>query len=213
MGREFIPLFEDWAATYDQTVQGLDIQYKEAFRGYDDILDAIVSRSGMRVLEFGPGTGNLTAKLLEAEKSVFGVEPSPAMRKLASDKLRGRAEIVDGDFLTFPEPPFQADTIVSSYAFHHLTDEEKRAAIKQYGKYLQMHDKIVFADTVFEHEEAYNQAIDKARSQGFYQLANDLKTEHYSTLETMKEMFTAEGFAVQFIQQNDFVWIMEAIKR
>ncbi|MGX4766783.1 class I SAM-dependent methyltransferase [Bacillus mojavensis] len=213
MGREFIPLFEDWAATYDQTVQGFDIQYKEAFRGYDDILDAIVSRSGMRVLEFGPGTGNLTAKLLEAEKSVFGVEPSPAMRKLASDKLRGRAEIVDGDFLTFPEPPFQADTIVSSYAFHHLTDEEKRAAIKQYGKYLHMHDKIVFADTVFEHEEAYNQAIDKARSQGFYQLAKDLKTEHYPTLETMKEMFTAEGFAVQFIQQNDFVWIMEAIKR
>ncbi|MEC1735769.1 class I SAM-dependent methyltransferase [Bacillus mojavensis] len=213
MGREFIPLFEDWAATYDQTVQGFDIQYKEAFRGYNDILDAIVSRSGIRVLEFGPGTGNLTAKLLEAGKSVFGVEPSPAMRKLASDKLRGRAEIVDGDFLTFPEPTFQADTIVSSYAFHHLTDEEKRAAIKQYGKYLHMHDKIVFADTVFEHEEAYNQAIDKARSQGFYQLANDLKTEHYPTLETMKEMFTAEGFAVQFIQQNDFVWIMEAIKR
>lgn len=213
MGREFIPLFEDWAATYDQTVQGFDIQYKEAFRGYDDILNAIVSRSGIRVLEFGPGTGNLTAKLLEAGKSVFGVEPSPAMRKLASDKLRGRAEIVDGDFLTFPEPPFQADTIVSSYAFHHLTDEEKRAAIKQYGKYLHMHDKIVFADTVFEHEEAYNQAFDKARSQGFYQLANDLKTEHYPTLETMKAMFTAEGFAVQFIQQNDFVWIMEAIKR
>ncbi|MDG0766674.1 class I SAM-dependent methyltransferase [Bacillus halotolerans] len=213
MGREFIPLFEDWAATYDQTVQGFDIQYKEAFRGYDDILNAIVSRSGIRVLEFGPGTGNLTAKLLEAGKSVFGVEPSSAMRKLASDKLRGRAEIVDGDFLTFPEPPFQTDTIVSSYAFHHLTDEEKRAAIKQYGKYLHMHDKIVFADTVFEHEEAYNQAIDKARSQGFYQLANDLKTEHYPTLETMKEMFTAEGFAVRFIQQNDFVWIMEAIKR
>lgn len=62
MGREFIPLFEDWAATYDQTVQGLDIQYKEAFRGYDHILDAIVSKSGTHVLEFGPGTGNLTAK-------------------------------------------------------------------------------------------------------------------------------------------------------
>ncbi|MBD5027380.1 SAM-dependent methyltransferase, partial [Xanthomonas citri pv. citri] len=29
----------------------------------------------------------------------------------------------------------------------------------------------------------------------------------------LKEMFTAEGFAVRFTQQNDFVWIMEAIKR
>lgn len=213
MGREFIPLFEDWAATYDQTVQGLDIQYKEAFRGYDHILDAIVSKSGTHVLEFGPGTGNLTAKLLDAGKTVFGIEPSPAMRKLASDKLSGRSEIVDGDFLTFPELPFQADTIVSSYAFHHLTDEEKRAAIKQYGKYLHLHDKIVFADTVFENAQAYQQAIDKARSQGFYQLANDLETEHYPTLDALKEMFTAEGFAVRFTQQNDFVWIMEAIKR
>lgn len=73
MGREFIPLFEDWAATYDQTVQGLDIQYKEAFRGYDHILDAIVRKSGTHVLEFGPGTGNLTAKLLDAGKTVFGI--------------------------------------------------------------------------------------------------------------------------------------------
>ncbi|AKL86016.1 class I SAM-dependent methyltransferase [Bacillus atrophaeus] len=213
MGREFIPLFEDWAATYDQTASGFDIEYKEAFRGYEQILNGIVTRSGSHVLEFGPGTGNLTAKLLEAGKTVFGVEPSPAMRKLAADKLSGQSLIVDGDFLDFPEPPFAVNTIVSSYAFHHLTDEEKRTAVKLYGKYLKRHDKIVFADTVFEHTDAYKQAIQNARHQGYHHLAQDLETEYYPTLDTLKEIFSAEGFAVQFIQQNDFVWILEAIKR
>ncbi|KXZ16602.1 SAM-dependent methyltransferase [Bacillus nakamurai] len=213
MGREFIPLFEDWAATYDATVNGADKQYAEVFRGYEDILDTIVSLSGSNVLEFGPGTGNLTAKLVDANKKVFGVEPSPSMRKLAADKLSDKAAFSDGDFLEFPDPPFQIDTIVSSYAFHHLTDEEKQTAVKQYGTILQKHDKIVFADTVFEDAESYAEAIAKASQNGYHQLANDLKTEYYPTLETMKTIFSAEGFTARFTQQNDFVWIMEAIKR
>ncbi|MCI3987487.1 SAM-dependent methyltransferase, partial [Bacillus vallismortis] len=83
---------------------------------------------------------------------------------------------VAGEFLACPVPPFQAYTIVSSSAFHHLTEEEKRAAIKQYGKYLHLHDRIVFADTVFEDVKAYEQAIDKASSKGFYHLAKDVET-------------------------------------
>ncbi|MFV4880340.1 MULTISPECIES: class I SAM-dependent methyltransferase [Bacillus amyloliquefaciens group] len=213
MGREFIPLFEDWAATYDATVHGADKQYADVFKGYDNILDSIVALSGSNVLEFGPGTGNLTAKLAAANKKVFGVEPSPSMRKLAADKLSDKAVFSDGDFLEFPAPPFQIDTIVSSYAFHHLTDEEKRTAVKQYGAILQKHDKIVFADTVFKDHEAYDEAIKKAIRNGYHQLADDLKTEHYPTLGTMKNIFSEEGFAARFTQQNDFVWIMEAIKR
>ncbi len=123
MGREFIPLFEDWAATYDATVHGADKQYAAVFKGYDNILDSIVALSGSNVLEFGPGTGNLTAKLAAANKKVFGVEPSPSMRKLAADKLSDKAVFSDGDF-GVSAPPFQIDTIVSSYAFHHLTDEK-----------------------------------------------------------------------------------------
>lgn len=68
MGREFISLFENWADSYDDTVVGHDLQYKEVFRNYDGILDDVVKRSGHQVIEFGVGTGNLTAKLLAAGK-------------------------------------------------------------------------------------------------------------------------------------------------
>lgn len=48
------------------------------------------------------------------------------MREKAAEKLGNVAQISDGDFLTFPVPEGEIDTVVSTYAFHHLTDEEKR---------------------------------------------------------------------------------------
>ncbi|MBB5324855.1 ubiquinone/menaquinone biosynthesis C-methylase UbiE [Anoxybacillus tepidamans] len=54
------------------------------------------------MLEFGVGTGNLMKKLLvEAGKTVYGIEPSAPMRELALEKLAG-ASIQDSDFLHFP---------------------------------------------------------------------------------------------------------------
>jgi len=47
------------------------------------LVDSIVQKSGVKptdvVLEIGPGTGNLTKKLLEAAKKVIAVEIDPRM--------------------------------------------------------------------------------------------------------------------------------------
>ncbi|QHZ47849.1 class I SAM-dependent DNA methyltransferase [Bacillus sp. NSP9.1] len=212
MGREFISLFDHWADSYDDTVVGHDIQYQEVFRNYDGILDDVVRRSGERVLEFGPGTGNLTAKLLDAGKKVCAVEPSKAMRAIARGKLPKDTAILDGDFLDFPSVPFTPDTIVSSYAFHHLTNEEKQEAVRRYGKMLKKHGKIVFADTVFKDSEAFVSAVKQAKEKEFHQLAEDLETEHYPTLSEMETIFTSEQFRIAFQKHNDFVWVMEAAK-
>ncbi len=68
MGREFIPLFEDWAATYDATVHGADKQYAAVFKGYDNILDSIVALSGSNVLEFGTGNGEFNGEISRCEQ-------------------------------------------------------------------------------------------------------------------------------------------------
>ncbi|MGR3207585.1 class I SAM-dependent methyltransferase [Bacillus glycinifermentans] len=212
MGREFISIFENWANSYDDTVVGHDLQYKEVFRNYDGILDDVVKRSGSKVVEFGVGTGNLTAKLIAAGKNVYGIEPSKSMRDIAVSKLPKGTLVSDGDFLDFPAPPFSPDTIVSSYAFHHLTNDEKREAVRQYGKMLAKHGKIVFADTVFKDRDSYISAIQDAKNRGYYQLAEDLETEHYPTISEMETIFTSEQFSIAFQKHNDFVWVMEAAK-
>ena len=128
-------------------------------------------RSFGHVLEFGPGTGNLTVKLLNKGLPVIGVEPSARMRKLVLEKTEGRAKIVEGDFLNFPQD-LSYQTIASSYAFHHLTDEEKALAVSSYSNLLPSGGKIVFADTMYESVEAYKRAITDASAERIPSFSN-----------------------------------------
>lgn len=212
MGREFLDIFENWAQSYDLSVYGHDEQYRDVFDGYETILNTVVEKSGNVVLEFGVGTGNLTKKLIEANKTVYGVEPSAPMRELAKEKL-GHATIEDGDFLQFPLPNEPIDTIVSTYAFHHLTDQEKEEAIGKYSTLLHKGGKIVFADTAFINHEAYEAMIAEAKQKGFVDLAEDLQREYYTTIPALEHMFTTHGFTVTFTPMNRFVWLMEAVKQ
>ncbi|NMH69795.1 class I SAM-dependent methyltransferase [Bacillus sp. RO3] len=212
MGREFLDLFQDWADSYDDTVTGKDVEYQAVFEHYESILDEVVSRSAGRVIEFGPGTGNLTKRLLEAGLEVVPFEPSPEMRAIGMQKLGEHVTFMDGDFLDFSLKG-EADSIVSSYAFHHLTDEEKGKAFRIYGKLLREGGKIVFADTMFETDQHYQAAISQAINQKYHNLAEDLNREYYTTLDVLRELLHQNGFSVTFKQLNTFVWIMEATKQ
>ncbi|TMU85626.1 class I SAM-dependent methyltransferase [Bacillus sp. BHET2] len=212
MGREFLDLFQNWADSYDDTVTGKDVEYQAVFEHYEMILDEVVLHSKGRVVEFGPGTGNLTKKLLDAGLDVVPFEPSPEMRAIGMKKLGEHVTFRDGDFLDFSLEG-KADTIVSSYAFHHLTDEEKGKAFGIYGKLLVQGGKIVFADTMFETEQHYQATISQALTKKYNNLAEDLKREYYTTLEVLEELLHENGFSVRFKQVNHFVWIMEATKQ
>ncbi|MED0655903.1 class I SAM-dependent methyltransferase [Anoxybacillus ayderensis] len=212
MGREFLDIFETWAQSYDSSVYGHDEQYRDVFDRYETILNTVVEKSGDVVLEFGVGTGNLTKKLIEAKKIVYGIEPSAPMRELAKEKL-GDVSVEDGDFLQFPLPNEPIDTIVSTYAFHHLTDTEKEEAIGKYSALLRKGGKIVFADTAFIDREAHEAMIAEAKQKGFVDLAEDLQREYYTTIPALEHMFTTHGFTVTFTPMNRFVWLMEAVKQ
>jgi putative AdoMet-dependent methyltransferase len=141
----------------------------------------------------------------------MGIEPSTSMRKIAADKLGDTVRLFDGDFLDFPN--VEVDTIVSTYAFHHLTDDEKGTSITCYGNLLATGGKIVFADTMYESEETYKRAIDDALEKGFLNLAEDLQREYYPTIPFLKKLMEQNGFQVSFKRWNNFVWIMEGVKQ
>ncbi|XP_051120586.1 ribosomal RNA small subunit methyltransferase, mitochondrial-like isoform X2 [Andrographis paniculata] len=79
------------------------------------VLDSIVRTSSIKpddiVLEIGPGTGNLTLKLLEAARRVVAVEIDPRMidvlRKRAAERgFLERLNIINGDALNVKLPEF-----------------------------------------------------------------------------------------------------------
>lgn len=210
MGREFLDVFTGWAKEYDSFVEGEDEEYREVFHRYDVILDELVKRSGNSVLEFGIGTGNLTQKLIEADKEIWAVEPSEEMRDIAADKLPNTVTLYDGDMQNYPIPDFPIDTIVSSYVFHHLTDEEKAAALVDYASRLSSGGKVIFADTMFATEADYEAIIEESTRLGYDELVTDLKREHYPLITTLYAAFKNAGF-IHFTlkQMNAFVWIIE----
>lgn len=211
MGREFIPLFDDWANYYEQTVSGQDEEYKEVFEDYDNILETVASKSQGTVVEFGVGTGNLTEKLIAAGREVYGIEPSKVMREISKARFLN-LELFDGDFLDFPDLHGKIDSIVSTYAFHHLTDDEKDSALEIYSKLLPEKGKVVFADTAFINEEDRQERYRTVTKQGYKNLLEDLQREYYTTLDVLKELFQKNGFQVRFEKLNSYVWLMEAVK-
>jgi putative AdoMet-dependent methyltransferase len=212
MGREFVDLFNEWAENYDETVLGIDEQYKKVFENYHQILNTVALKSFGIVLEFGPGTGNLTEKLSETCQKIYAFEPSEEMREKAIEKRTKKAIIQDGDFLQFTIPEEPVNCIVSTYAFHHLTDAEKSKAIEMYGKMLSKDDKIIFADTVYKDDRAAKHLKKEAMEKGYYRLVTDLNTEYYTTISVLQSMFEKHNFTVEFKQLNSFVWIIEATK-
>lgn len=210
MGREFIDLFDHWAESYDQAVTGKDLEYQEVFLNYEHILNEVADLVNGNVVEFGTGTGNLTQRLQEKGCSVVGVEPSAAMRKIASNKMP-HLTLLDGDFLNF-KLIGPIDAFVSSYAFHHLEDSEKANAITKYSALLSTGGKVVFADTVFGSEDEKQTFIKEAKIKHFLSLAQDLETEYYTTIPILESMFQSNGFSVRFKQLNRFVWLIEAEK-
>lgn len=211
MTTKFEALFDKWAETYDQSVYGHDEQYRDVFAHYDEILDAVAARSCGTVLEFGVGTGNLTQKLIQKGHRVYGVEPSRSMRRQARRKVP-QVPIFAGDFLNYPPLHEPIHSIVSTYAFHHLSDDEKNEAIQKFSQRLQKGNKIIFADTIFENEQARDHMIEKVERQGFLDLLNDLRTEYYTTIDVMEHMFATNGFRVTFSQLNEYVWLMDAVR-
>ncbi|WP_422124070.1 class I SAM-dependent methyltransferase [Planococcus sp. X10-3] len=211
MGREFVEIFDEWVHTYDDSVSGHDPEYASVFKGYQEILAAVSNRAAGPVVEFGTGTGNLTAALLERGYDVVGIEPNAAMRKVAKEKFP-EIVLLDGDFLNF-DLPAAPKSFVSSYAFHHLTDEEKTEAIQLYASILPRGGKIVFADTVFESEEAKLGRIVYEEGEEHPNLVEDLKREYYTTVPVLKAIFEKNGFDIEFTPMNDYVILMDATKR
>lgn len=212
MGIEFIDLFEEWAGSYDDSVAGKDPQYAAVFLHYDKILKEVTKYTIGSVLEFGVGTGNLTRKLMEKGSTVFGVEPSEAMREIAAKKLP-KLLLHEGNFLDFPDFVSPIDSIVSTYAFHHLTDTEKDTAIAKFAELLTTNGKVIFADTMFESASAKEDIIKNAAKKGYTDLIADLNREYYPTIGTLKELFEKNQFSVTFEKMNDFVWLLGAERK
>lgn len=193
-------IFKDWASEYDNFVAGQDPEYKDVFSNYDFMIAEAVKHAQGDVVEFGPGTGNLTNYLLKQGLNVRAIEPSEEMAIIGEEKTGITFE--RGDFLNFETRP--TDTFISSFAFHHLKDIEKDIAIGKYAELLNEDGRIIILDTVFNSQEEKEAMIAHYSALGFNNLVEDLKREYYPLKETMEAIASRNGFDYEDTQLNRF---------
>jgi ubiquinone/menaquinone biosynthesis C-methylase UbiE len=113
------------------------------------LVEQLAVEPGQRVLDLGCGTGTLALLVEEKGARVVGLDADAQVLALARGKARreGRELRLVRAFAT--AAPFAAgsfDRVVSSLVFHHLTTDEKRAALGQARRLLAPGGELHVAD-------------------------------------------------------------------
>ncbi|WP_240911693.1 class I SAM-dependent methyltransferase [Thermococcus sp. LS1] len=189
--------FDSWAESYDEDVMRNDWIHTD----YEEVLRLVAEKAKGVVVDIGCGTGNIL-RFLKCERYI-GVEPSRGMRV----KFRGKHgfEPLDGHFLRIPLPNGTADAVISTYAFHHVPDEEKEAALKEMLRILKPGGRIIIGDVMFESEE------EKRRIGGEDGITDEIEDEYFATLEHLREICEKFDLRYRFERVNRYIWIAELL--
>jgi ubiquinone/menaquinone biosynthesis C-methylase UbiE len=125
--------------------------------GFDKVRDRLLAIANPGTadacVDLGAGTGFVALALAPLVDSVLAVDISTVMAKsLAEHAAQARLENIRtevADLRTFRMPAASTDLVVSSYALHHLRDEDKRALAAEAARWLRPGGRIVVADMMF----------------------------------------------------------------
>jgi uncharacterized protein len=118
------------AASYEAKFVG-ELEDKPRDR---ELLDNLASRGVGAVLDVGCGPGQIGAYLAHHGRTVFGVDLSENMTRLASSRLSGA---VVADMRALPLRTGSVSDIVSFYSVIHLPKAELGAALREFTRVLQ----------------------------------------------------------------------------
>lgn len=153
--------FDLWANGYDKSVQLSEESDAYPFAGYKEVLGTIYRRvaefrhgrqHGTKLLDIGFGTATLTAKLYEAGCDITGIDFSQKMIDIAQPKMPA-ARLIRSDFtsgLPAELKDERYDFIISTYALHHLTDEQKVRFIRSLEHHLSEEGSLLIGDVAFK---------------------------------------------------------------
>jgi ubiquinone/menaquinone biosynthesis C-methylase UbiE len=135
--RDYLPAFGKDALLpfYDLLTRVLGMN-----RTYDTLVAQAELAPGLRVLEIGCGTGNVTTRVKRAEPGtdVIGTDPDPLALARAQRKVHGlagiRFERAYAQNLPFADDEF--DRVLSSMMLHHLDEDVKAGALAEVHRVL-----------------------------------------------------------------------------
>lgn len=169
------------------------------------VLDLLGNVAGRRILDAGCGSGPLLADLKERGASVAGFDASPAMIRLARERLGNEAELQVAD-LTQPLPYDDEafDDALAVLVLHYLEDwsrplAELRRMLKPGGRLVVVVNHPVIPPVMYP-EMNYFATVPNEEEYDFDGVSATL-TIWYRSLSAMSESFTAAGLRILAISE------------
>ena len=155
-------LFKDKAQDWD----GRTIPQQISMGVGSTILEKVVLRSDMQVMDFGAGTGLISSHVAPKVASITAVDISESMlEKLAAKpELQGKVETVCQDITQQPLPQ-QFDLIMSAMAMHHVEDTQQ--LMQTLLAHLKPGGKVALADLDKEDGTFHPQDVEGVFHHGF----------------------------------------------
>lgn len=200
---------------FDEMVRGKTNDELGLFSMYDEILrdvrDRIKDSNAQRVIDIGCGTGNLCGELSNAIE-VLGIDQSLEMIEHAKSKYP-KMNFKIGNFLDKAVIKNNFDIVVTSYAFHSLTYEEKKIAINNMVEYLSDGGKIIIVDFMFNNEKERLRCREELISNGKDDLWEVINKKYYTNVDEIKKYINTIGFEIKAEHIINFTWIVEIMKQ
>ncbi|GAE25181.1 hypothetical protein JCM9140_1160 [Halalkalibacter wakoensis JCM 9140] len=205
--------FDDRASFHDELVLEKHSPF-DKHSNYEHTLQQMVDwvRADQHELgiDLGTGTGNLAGHFLKKGVQMAGVDQSKEMLKQCQSKYP-EYETKLGNFLAIPYADRQFDFLVTSYALHHVTNEQKTLVFKEMQRVLKPHGRICIADVMFEHEEKRQEYLRRLKQTKQEQVRKEIEKEHYADLSKLLIWFDDHGYVTKVQQMSELVYIVYAV--
>ena len=200
---------DDCASTYDVEVQD---ETNPIRAGYCETLAWVALKADISpkniVLDLGCGTGNTSALLGRAAQLVC-VDISANMIEIAKRKLAAFENIVfiQSDLLEFFESnERQFDKVVSAYAVHHLTENEKPVLFREIRKYLAPGGRAIFGDLMFQNNTEKRNVVNSLLQRGYEEAAADIEDEFFWDLDDSLKQLRSLDFRTEVERFSELSW-------
>ena len=199
---------------HDPQAAGYDSEVKDSVSpiraGYQDTLKWVAYMTNQQkgsVLELGMGTGNLTS-LLENHSHIKGLDISEKMLAKAKTKIKSsNVEFETADILEYClNTSDKFDTIVSTYALHHLTPQEKNSLLDKLDLLLTENGCFITGDLMFESNHSKIMLLEEYRQKGHLDLVKDILDEFFWDIEETKRHLQNKPFHFDYVSFSELSW-------
>lgn len=201
------------AVTHDDRVSGSEDGFS-IYRDYAETLERMVQMIGPREgeygLDLGTGTGNLAGRFLRKGNRMAAVDQSKEMLKQCQRKFPALTTKL-GNLLSVPFLDHQFDFLVTSFALHHLTDEQKVVALAEMKRVLKPHGRICIADLMFADNQKRLNHLKQLQCDGKTEQLRLLSEFHFTELSQFIPLLEEHGYLTKHQQINELLHIVYAV--